>query len=116
MQKALIYHPNVKTSRQLKTDMASHGWAIDTCDGMMEMLRLIQESDYKIIVLSSGRMNVEISTLMGTIKALKKKPRIIINLAGPIDCLGVSALVNDGAIIRGDLTSEKLLKAAQEKS
>ena len=116
MQRALIYHPDLRTSGQLETDMASHGWAIDTCDGMMESLRLIQESDYEIVVLTSDRMNVEISTLMGTIRTLQKKPRIIINLAGTIDCLGIANLANDGAIIRGALTSEKLLKAAQEKS
>jgi DNA-binding response OmpR family regulator len=116
MQKALIYHPDPRTSRQLETDMASCGWAIDTCGGMMEMLRLIQESDYEIVVLISDRMNVEMSTLMRTIRTLQKKPRIIINLAGTIDCLGIDSLADDGAVIRGALTSEKLLKAAQEKS
>jgi hypothetical protein len=116
MHKALIYHAGSRMSKQLGEEMASHNWELDACNGMMEMLRLIQESDYEIVVLSSDRMNVELSTLVGTIRTLQKRPRIIVNLAGAIDCLGIANLARDGTIIRGTLTSEKLLKATREEN
>lgn len=116
MQRALIYHAGPDISKQLQAEMTAHGWLIDVCNGMLEMLRLIEEQDYEIVVLSSDRMNVELSTLMGTIKTLQKRPRVLINLAGAIDSLAIANLARDGTVISGTLTSEKLLEAAREKA
>lgn len=116
MRKALIYHADPEVSEQFEADMASHDWKIDTCNGMMQMLRMIQECNYEIVVLSSDRMNVELSTLLGTIRTLQNRPRIIVNLAEVIDSLGLANLARDGTIIQGKLTSEKLLEATQGES
>ncbi len=116
MRNALIYHADPEISRKLRTDMEEHGWEIDACGGMLEMLRLIQERDYEIVVLSSDRMNAEVSTLMGTIRSLQRKPRILINLAGAIDSLAIANLTRNGTVIRGKLTPEKFLEAARGKS
>ena len=113
MYKALIYHADLDVSAKLRADMEEHGWEIDACGGMLEMLRLIQERDYEIVVLSSDRMNVELSTLMGTIRSLREKPRILINLAGAIDSLAIANLTRNGTNIRGKLTPEKFLQAAE---
>ncbi len=115
MYRALIYHADLAVSAKLRADMEEHDWEIDACGGMLEMLRLIQERDYEIVVLSSDRMNVELSTLMGTIRTLREKPRILINLAGTIDSLAIANLTHSGTVIRGKLTPEKFIEAAGEK-
>ena len=115
MRKALIYHADREVSARLRVDMEKHGWNIDACGGMLELLRLIQESDYDIVVLSSDRMNVELSTLIGTVRNLREKPRILINLAGTIDSLAIVNLARNGTVIRGKLTPEKFIEAAGEK-
>ena len=115
MQKMLLYHGDPDVSKHLQTEMTAHGWSIDACDGMLEMLRSIEERDYEIVILSSDRMNVELSMLIGTIRTLQRKPRILVNLAEEIDSLSLANLANDGGVIRGALTSEKLLEMAVEK-
>ena len=115
MQKALIYQADPDVSDRLRAAVGPHDWSIDVCSGMLEMLRLIEEHDYEIVVLSSDRMNVELSTLIGTIKTLQKNPRIIINLEDAIGNLAITGLASEGAVIRGLLTPEKFLAAAQEK-
>ena len=115
MHKMLLYHGDPDISRQLQTDMIDHGWSIDVCDGMLDMLRSIEERDYEIVILSSDRMNMELSMLVGTIRTLQKKPRILVNLAEGIDSLSMANLANDGGVIRGSLTTEKLLEMAEEK-
>jgi hypothetical protein len=116
MHKALIYHADLEISNKLRADMEEHGWEIDACGGMLEMLRLIQERNYEIVVLSSDRINAEVSTLMGTIGRLQKKPRILVNLAGALDSGAIPSLARAGTVIRGDLTSEKFLEAANATS
>jgi hypothetical protein len=81
---------------------------------MLEMLRLIEDGDYGIVILSSDHMNVELSVLMGTIKSLRKTPRIIINLSETMDNMAIAALTPNEIIVRGDMTPEKLLAASGE--
>ncbi len=115
MHKMLLYHGDPDISRQLQADMTVHGWSIDVCDGMLEMLRSIEERDYETVILSSGRMNMELSMLMGTIRTLQKQPRIIVNLAEGVDSLSMATLADGGSIIRGVLTTEKLLESAEKE-
>ncbi len=115
MNRALIYHADSRISEKLRPFVEEHGWEIDSCGGMLEMLRLIQEINYDIVLLSSDRMNVELSTLIGTIRSLREKPRILVNLAGTIDGLSIANLAGAGSIIRGKLTPEKFLEAAGGK-
>ena len=115
MKRILIFQVDPEVSRRLQSEMMHHDWAVDICNGTLEMLRAIQEEDYEIAVLSSDHMSVELSMLMGAIKTLQKKPRIVINLSGIIDSLVIANLARDGTLIRGALTPEKLLEITQNK-
>ncbi len=88
------------------------GWAVDTCEGMLEMLRLLDRNDYEILILNLSQRNVEIQTRLGAIKALNKNPKILLNLIESEDVLS-SSLILEYPVIKGRLTPEKFLNAVQ---
>jgi len=79
MQSALIYRADIGFSDRFSADMERHGWMVDTCRGMLEMLRLIEEREYEIVVLNAVHMDVEIYALEG------KKNRALAALRLAID-------------------------------
>jgi len=115
MHSALVYRTDPDTLRELQTDMRAHEWTIDICDGMLQMLRLIEEKEYDLVILDLNHMNVEVSTLLETVKSLEKTPRILLNLSQSAHFLPTALLALDYPIIRGTLTSDKLLEAFEER-
>jgi hypothetical protein len=67
--------------------MEEYGWVIHSCEGMLEMLRLIAEDEYEIVILNAHCRNIEISTWLGAIKNLGRNPRILLNLPNSEDIL-----------------------------
>jgi DNA-binding response OmpR family regulator len=116
MHRALVYRTDPTTLTELKKDMGAHEWTIDICDGMLQMLRLIERNAYDLVILDLSHMNVQISTLLETVRALEKTPRILLNLSESADVVPTALLALDYPIIRGTLTSDKLLEAFEEKS
>jgi DNA-binding response OmpR family regulator len=114
MAKALIYHMGSDISQKLRADLKSQGWSIDSCEGMLEMLRLIDRESYEVVVLNTNRLGMEICVLVGTIEALKKKPKILLSLpeAAEYQSLGFPAF--GFPVIRGDITPAKFMEAARE--
>ena len=115
MPSALVYHPDPSTSKQLQAEMEANGWSLDVCEGMLQMLRLIEKDEYEIVVLNVSNLNMEVCTLLGTIKALQKKPRILLNLAESMESIPPTPLALDYPVIRGTLTREKLMEAAERE-
>jgi DNA-binding response OmpR family regulator len=116
MRKVLICQIDPQTASELKRDMEGFGWAIDSCGGMLEMLRLIEENEYEMVVLNANHRNVEICTRLEAIKALEKNPKILLNLPDSVETLPSLLLMADYPMIKGNLTTEKLLAAAQEET
>jgi DNA-binding NtrC family response regulator len=116
MHSVLVCHPDPDTFPHLKADMGSRGWSLEVCDGMLEMLRLIQGNEYEVVVLDATRLNVEVCALLGTIETLEKNPRIVLHVPEAIDSIPAVLLTLDYPIIKGLLTSNKLLEAVQETS
>ncbi|RJP15313.1 MAG: hypothetical protein C4520_20230 [Candidatus Abyssobacteria bacterium SURF_5] len=113
MNKALVCQIDADVSAHLKQEMKRYGWSIDACDGMLEMLRLLETNDYDLVVLNATARNVEIHTRLGAIKALDKNPRIILNLAESENYMP-SSLIIEFPVIKGTLTTAKLLDAVHE--
>ncbi|RJP69139.1 MAG: hypothetical protein C4532_11235 [Candidatus Abyssobacteria bacterium SURF_17] len=113
MHKVLIWRLNAEVLGQLRDGIQLCGWAVDACDGMLEMLRRLEEEQYDVVVLSAGRVNVELSTALGAMRMLERKPRILVNIPETEDALP-AALVSLGcSIIRGRLTAGNVLEFAQ---
>lgn len=113
MPDALIYHPDHECFKQLQADMKRHGWSIDACNGMLEMLRLIEKNGYEIVILNSNHLNTELCVLLEMIKRLEERPRILLNLHEEADTLPQTPPALNCTIIRGMLTGKKLLEAIQ---
>jgi len=116
MQRVLIYRANPDSITQLRPDMEEKGWAVDESDGMLEMLRLIEEYRYEIVVLNASRLKVETCILLGTIGQLPYAPKVVLSLPEPIDALPTSVLRVGHSVVRGSLTSEKILDAIANDS
>ena len=116
MHKALVYRADPDASKQLQADMRGREWRIEVCDGMLQMLRLIEASEYDIVILDISHMSVEVSTLLEIIKALEKTPKILLNLTESDHILPTALLALDYPLIRGTLTSDKFLEAVQDSS
>lgn len=116
MQRILIYRADADSITQLRPDMEERGWAVDVCDGMLEMLRLIEEYMYEIVVLNVSRLKVETSILLGTIGQLPYTPKVVLNVSESIDALPTSSLLVGHSVVRGSLTSEKILGAIANDS
>ena len=116
MHRVLIYRADPDSITQLRPDMEEEGWAVDECDGMLEMLRLIEEYIYEIVVLNVSRLKVETSILLGTIGQLSYAPKVVLSMPEPIDALPTSALQVGHSVVRGSLTSEKILGAIANDS
>lgn len=114
MNKALIYQADPAASKRVQADMKTYGWSIDVCDGTLEMLRLIEKNEYNAVILNASHLNVEIYALLGAIKALERSPKIFLNFPQSGDLPSPALLTLEYPVIEGTLTSEKLLKAAQE--
>ncbi len=113
MQSALIYRIDPDATVRLRAEMEARGWTIDICGRMLEMLRLIEERDYEVVVINADHMNVETCTMVGMIRELSREPRIILNLTAALDVPPPADLVRNNSVIVGDLTCEKLLEAAK---
>ena len=114
MQSALIYRADIGLSNSFSADMERHGWTVDTCQGMLEMLRRIEEREYEIVVINADHMDVEIYTLVSMIKELSAKPKILLKLARITGAMLPADLLRTNSVVVGDLTWEKLVKAANE--
>ena len=112
MRKALVCQVDPVVSSQLRQDMKQHGWAIDACQGLLEMLRLLENNDYEFVVLGLTLRNVEIHTRLGAIRALDKHPKILLNMNDSEE-FAPSSLMFDYPIIKGPLDTEKFLSAMQ---
>jgi len=116
MHKALVYRADPGCSKQLQKDMKAHEWTVEACDGMLQMLRLIEGGKYDVVILDISHMNVEISTLLDVMNSLERTPRIVLNLSESTDILPTALLALDYPLIRGTLTSDKLLETVQEEA
>jgi len=116
MPKVLMCQVDPQISSKLKSVMEEYGWAIHSCEGMLEMLRLIAEDEYEIVILNANCRNIEISTWLGAIKNLGKNPRIFLNLPNSEEILPSLLLMAEYPMINGALTVEKLLTAVQKTS
>ncbi len=114
MKSALIYRADIGFSDRFSADMERHGWTVDTCRGMLEMLRLIEEREYEIVVINAVHMDVEIYALVNMIKELSQKPKILLNLAKITAATLPADLLRTNSVVVGDLTWEKLMNAANE--
>ncbi|MBI5117260.1 hypothetical protein HZA56_12365 [Candidatus Poribacteria bacterium] len=114
MAKALIYRAVSDVSQELKADLKAQGWSIDFCDGMLEMLRLIDKESYEVVVLNTNRLGMEICVLVGTIEALKKRPKILLSLPETGECQSSTFPAFGFPVIKGDLTPAKFMEAASE--
>lgn len=115
MRKILICRVDPETSSRLKREMDNYGWAVDSCEGMLEMLRLIEKNEYDMIILNASDRNVEVHTRLGAIKALEKNPRIVLNLPDSEKSFPALLFMADYQTIKGALTSEKLLVAVSQR-
>lgn len=113
--KVLVCQIDPTVTTQLKNEMKQCGWAVDRCEGMLEMLRLLQEGQYDFVVLNLSSRNVEIYTRLGAIRALGKNTKILLNVSDP-EGFVVSPLMFEYPVITGALTGEKLLNAVQHIS
>ncbi len=114
MNRVLIYQADPAASKRLQSEMKTHGWWLDVCEGTLELLRLIEKNEYNAVVLNANHLNVEIYALLGAIEALERSPRIFLNFPQSGNVPSPPLLTLEYPVIEGTLTSEKLLKAAQE--
>jgi hypothetical protein len=91
------------------------GWSIDSCDGLLEMLRLLDNRDYDYVILKLSPRNVEIHTRLGAIRAIDKHPKIVLNVSEP-EGFVPSSLMLEYPVIKGALTSDKLINATRNAS
>ena len=112
MRKVLVCQVASNISSPLKEEMKNYGWMVDACDGLLEMLRLLEDNEYELVVLGMTPRNVEIHTRIGAIKALDKHPKIILNLDEP-GKFSPSSVMLEYPVIKGALNTQKLLQAAQ---
>jgi DNA-binding response OmpR family regulator len=112
MPKALVCQVDPTISIRLKQEMKQHGWSVDACDGLLEMLRMVESREYDFVILNLSLRNAEIYTRLGAIKALNKSPKILLNLSVSEDVIP-SSLVFEYPVIKGELTTQKLLHATQ---
>jgi DNA-binding response OmpR family regulator len=115
MPKALVCQVDPIISIRLKEEMKQHGWSVDACDGLLEMLRMVESREYDFIILSLSLRNSEIHTRLGAIKALNKNPKILLNLSVSEDVMP-SSLIFEYPVIKGELTTQKVLHAAENVS
>jgi hypothetical protein len=113
----LLYDLDTDTAMQLKLELEIQGCSADICDGVLEMLRLMEKSTYDVFVLCLDRLNVETSLVLNAIDALPYRARVLLNCQEPPDGrLILNTLRDDFRIVRGALTQEKLLSAAAKDS
>lgn len=116
MLTVLVCQIDPEISSELKQAMEEYGWIIHSCEGLLEMLRLIEKNDYDVVLLNANHRSVEVSTRLEAIKALGKDPRIFLNLPNSAEILPSLLLITNYPMIKGVLTIEKLLAALQETS
>ncbi|GAB4353448.1 MAG: hypothetical protein Kow0099_37670 [Candidatus Abyssubacteria bacterium] len=100
---------------QMRSSLEGRGWTIDACESMLEMLRLIEERDYDLVILRITPHGLDFQTITGAIRELGKNPKLVLNLVEMTDILSPSALAPDVPIIRGRLTTENILETTQRE-
>ncbi|MBI4832844.1 MAG: hypothetical protein HY801_15090 [Candidatus Lindowbacteria bacterium] len=114
MARVLLYHTKPGLSRQLQADLKRYGWSVDICDGMLEMLRMIEKENYEVVVLNANRLDMEIGVLVGSIEALKKRPKILLNFSEPVERQPSGFPALGFSVISGELTPAKFVEAAKD--
>lgn len=116
MRHAIVWRAEDIVSAQLQEELQAEGWSLETCDGMLELLRLIENSGYDLVILNVGHLNVEAHTLLGAIEALCDPPRILLSVPEYEGALPSSLIVLNYPLVRGALTGEKILEAAKQNT
>ncbi len=116
MRHAIAWKAEDIVSPRLQEELRVDGWSLETCDGMLELLRLVENNGYDLVILNVGHPNVEVHTLLGAIEALGTAPRILLVASEYEGALPSSIITLNYPLIRGELTGEKILEAAKQNT
>ncbi len=116
MRKILVCQVEPQVLSKLANALEEYGWITDSCQGLLEMLRLIEKNEYEFVLLNASPRNVEVCTRLEAIKALGKNPKIVLNFSSSEEIVPSHLPLTQFPMIKGVVTIEKLLTAVQKPS